>query len=107
MTPQEVKLQKKLTALNAIRKIYDPRNKNVGYSPYPNDGSYSEQREEMVKEIIKNLEKELKGKKSEKVEKVKRVGEPGVFIDMAEFHQQLLPTKIPSSESHKEKNYEI
>ena len=57
MTPQEVKLQKKLTALNAIRKIYDPRNKNVGYSSYAEDGSYSEQRDNMIERIIKNLDK--------------------------------------------------
>jgi hypothetical protein len=93
MTPQEVKLQKKLTALNAIRKIYDPRNKNVGYSPYSSDGSWGEQRDNMIERIIKNLEKDLK------VEKVKKdkEGEPGIFIDVADCHQQLFPIKLPSS----------
>lgn len=59
MTNQEIKSQKKATALNSIRKIYHPLTKN-NYSNYPDDGSYAEQRDSMVREIMEKLEKELK-----------------------------------------------
>ena len=58
MTPTQVKLQKKATALNNIRKIYNPLYND--FSHYENDGSYGEQRDSMVKEIISKLEYELK-----------------------------------------------
>lgn len=58
MTQQEVKQQKKSTALNAIRKLYDPLYKH-NYTYYPGEGTFSEQRDSEVEQIIKNLEKEL------------------------------------------------
>jgi hypothetical protein len=58
MTREEVILQKKATTLNAIRKIYHPLSK-VQYSSYREDGSYAEQRDYMVQEIMENLEREL------------------------------------------------
>ena len=57
MTPEEVILQKKATALNAIMKIYHP--KFDGYSNNSWSDSYAEQRDEMVKRIIEKLEQEL------------------------------------------------
>ena len=56
MTKQEIKLQTKLTALNAIRKIC---NGNFKYSNYPDDESYAEQRESAIRDIIRNLERDL------------------------------------------------
>ena len=56
MTKQEIRLQIKLTALNAIRKIYNGKFK---YSNYPDDESYGEQRESAIRDIITNLEREL------------------------------------------------
>lgn len=58
MNNQQVRLQKKLTALNKIRKIYHPFSK-FSYSNYKEDGSYAEQRDYAVREIIETLEKEL------------------------------------------------
>jgi hypothetical protein len=58
MKPEEVRLQKKLTALNKIRKIYHPLTKNH-YDRYSGD-SYREQESWWVLEIIEELEKELK-----------------------------------------------
>jgi hypothetical protein len=68
MTTEKLKQQYKATALNAIRKIYHPLNKGQ-YSNYPDDGSYAEQRDSMIREIMEKLEKELKALKSK--EKVK------------------------------------
>lgn len=66
MTREQVILQKKLTALNAIRKIYHPLTKH-SYTFYDGEGSKSEQQSDDVKYIIENLEKELKQlKKNEK-----------------------------------------
>lgn len=61
MTKKEIILQKKATALNAIRKIYNPHNydSGVGLGSSNWDDSWSEQRDDMVKEIIDNLEEEL------------------------------------------------
>ena len=58
MTKEEIKLQKKATALNAIRKLYHPLYKS-GYTYYDGEGSFGEQRDSDVQEIIKKLEKEL------------------------------------------------
>lgn len=66
MTNQEIKSQKKATALNSIRKIYHPLTKN-NYSSYPDDGSYAEQRDSMVREIMEKLEKELQQLKNKSV----------------------------------------
>jgi hypothetical protein len=61
MTTEKLKLQKKATALNAIRKIYSPHNYNNGEGLRSNawDESWAEQRDEQVKNIIDQLEKEL------------------------------------------------
>jgi hypothetical protein len=61
MTTEQLKLQKKATALNAIRKIYNPHNYNNGKGLRSNrwDESWAEQRDEQVKKIIDQLEKEL------------------------------------------------
>ena len=61
MTQQEVKSLKKSTALNAIRKLYNPLYKH-NYTYYPGEGSFCEQRDAEVEQIIKNLEKELSKK---------------------------------------------
>ena len=58
MTKAEVKLQKKATALNAIRKIYHPLTKNH-YSQWT-DESYAEQRDYWVCRLIEQLEKDLR-----------------------------------------------
>lgn len=57
MNKEQLTNHTKFTALNKIRKICDENYK--GYSDYPNDGSYAEQRAYMVDEIIENLEKDL------------------------------------------------
>ena len=59
MTKSEIKQQKKNEALNKIRKIYHPLNQKW-YSNYQEDGSYAEQRDYEISQIIENLEKELK-----------------------------------------------
>ena len=60
MTREEVILQKKATALNAIRKIYNPHNLESGkLMDNPWNESWVEQRDYMVKRIIEQLEKEL------------------------------------------------
>jgi adenylate kinase len=61
MTREEVILHKKATALNAIRKIYNPHNLKSGKLMSNNswDESWVEQRDYMVKQIIEQLEKEL------------------------------------------------
>ena len=58
MTKEQVILQKKLTALNAIRKIYHPLTKHC-YTFYDGEGSKSEQMSDDVKYIIEKLEKDL------------------------------------------------
>ena len=61
MTTEEIRLQKKTTTLNAIRKIYNPHNYDTGKGLSSNrwDESWAEQRDEQVKRIIDQLEKEL------------------------------------------------
>jgi hypothetical protein len=61
MTKEEVILQKKATALNAIRKIYNSHNydKGIGLRSNMWDESWTEQRDRQVKQIIDQLEKEL------------------------------------------------
>lgn len=58
MTLEENKLRIKAEALNAIRKIYNPNIKHP-YSNYPEDGSYPQQRDEWVSEIIEKMESNL------------------------------------------------
>lgn len=58
MTKNEIKLQKKATALNAIKKLYHPLYKH-NYTYYEGEGSFGEQRDSDVKQIIETLEKEL------------------------------------------------
>lgn len=60
MTKDEVKLQRKATALNSIRKLYHPLNKNLGYTYYEGEGSFGEQRDAQVQRIIEDLEEDLK-----------------------------------------------
>lgn len=61
MTNLEVRQQLKNTALNEIRKIYNPNYKfPYDYSYIDEyDESYSEQREYRIEEIIQNLERDL------------------------------------------------
>ncbi len=58
MTREEIILQKKATALNAIRKLYHPLTKH-SYTYYEGEGSRMEQISFDVERIIKQLEKEL------------------------------------------------
>ena len=58
MTREEIILQKKATALNAIRKLYHPLTKH-GYTYYEGEGSRMEQISFDAERIIKQLEKEL------------------------------------------------
>ena len=59
MTKEENKLRIKLEALNSICKIYDSNSK-VSYSDFTEDGSYADQRDDMVSSIIDKMYKELK-----------------------------------------------
>lgn len=62
MTVQEVRQQKKNEALNRIRKIYYPKNYEKGFgvsSSIFDDESWAEQRDEKVRQIISELEKDL------------------------------------------------
>lgn len=58
MTRQEIILQKKLTALNAIRKLYHPLAKPLNCC-WQEGETQAGRREEMVGRIIEQLEKEL------------------------------------------------
>jgi len=58
MTREEIILQKKATALNAIRKLYHPLAKPLSCC-YQDGETQTGRREEMVERIIKQLEKEL------------------------------------------------
>lgn len=58
MTREEIILQKKATALNAIRKLYHPLTKH-SYTYYEGEGSRMEQISFDVERIITQLEKEL------------------------------------------------
>lgn len=61
MTKEQVILQRKATALNEIRKIYNPHNYDNGKGLSSNswDESWSEQRDYLVKQIITSLEEDL------------------------------------------------
>lgn len=61
MTTEQVILQKKAEALNAIRKMHEPRNFESGWGLTSNswDKSWSEQRDDKVRGIITQLEKDL------------------------------------------------
>lgn len=59
MTKTQLRAMLKNTALNNIRKMYN-RRQNIRYSDYPDDGSYAEQRDQAIREIILNLERDLK-----------------------------------------------
>lgn len=66
MTIDQIILQKKSEALNKVRKIYHPLTKNP-YSNYlSSDGTYTEQRDEWVRDIMYNLEKDIKKLKQDK-----------------------------------------
>lgn len=58
MTREQVILQKKLTTLNAIRKLYHPLTKH-SYTYYDGEGSKMEQISFDVERIINQFEKEL------------------------------------------------
>lgn len=58
MTHQEIVLHTKLTALNAIRKLYNPLTKH-NFSYYAEDGSAMEQISYKTQYIIEQLEKDL------------------------------------------------
>jgi len=58
MTREEIILQKKATALNAIRKLYHPLAKPLSCC-YLEGETQVGRREEEVERIIKQLEKEL------------------------------------------------
>lgn len=58
MNKEEVKLQYKATALNAIRKLYHPLAKPVVFS-FSEGETPSEVRDGIVKDIIERLEKDL------------------------------------------------
>ncbi len=58
MTNSEVIQQKKNEALNSIRKLYHPLNRNW-YDEYDREDSMREQREFAIRNIIESLEKEL------------------------------------------------
>ena len=58
MTKEQIIQQKKNEALNKIRKIYHPLAKN-NYGHH-SEGSYGEQRNDWVGEIIKKLERDIK-----------------------------------------------
>lgn len=66
MTKEEAKQMKKSTALNAIRKLYHPKyelpKRSIGFyhGEYESD---AERRDEMIREIIEQLELDLKAKK--------------------------------------------
>ena len=58
MNPKELMLQKKATALNAIRKLYHPLTKH-SYTYYDGEGTFMEQVSFDVKRIIEKLEKDI------------------------------------------------
>jgi len=68
MTKEQVIAQHKATALNAIRKLYDPINyqRGIGLRKNSWDESYAEQRNDIVQRIIEDLEKKLNELKSNK-----------------------------------------
>ena len=62
MTYEEIKIQKKFEALNRIRKIYYPINYDKGFGCSRNlwdNETWAEQRDEQVRRIINELEKDL------------------------------------------------
>lgn len=62
MTYEEIKIQKKFEALNRIRKIYHPKNYDKGFGCSRNlwdNETWAEQRDEQVRRIINELEKDL------------------------------------------------
>ncbi|MCK9446892.1 hypothetical protein M0Q50_08595 [bacterium] len=58
MSKEELKLQYKATALNAIRKLYHPLAKPVVFS-FSEGETSSDVRDGMVHQIIEQLEKDL------------------------------------------------
>ena len=58
MTIEENRQRIKNEALNKIRKLYNPMYKH-SYSQFEEDGSYAEQREYEISQIIEWMEKEL------------------------------------------------
>lgn len=58
MTYEENRQRIKNEALNKIAKLHHPLHKN-GYTYYPGEGSFSEQRDDEVNKIIENMNNEL------------------------------------------------
>jgi hypothetical protein len=58
MTKEEVILQKKATALNAIRKLYHPLSEPIDYCWQEGETSASRRDEEVLR-VIRQLEKDL------------------------------------------------
>lgn len=63
MTLNENRQRIKNEAPNKIRKMYHPKYK-FPYSQYQEDGSGSEQKEDRIRMIIKNMERELEKSKA-------------------------------------------
>lgn len=57
MTKCEIRLQKKLTALNKIRKLYSKNPEGFRHEYW--DEPIQEQRDEKVREIIEELQRDL------------------------------------------------
>jgi len=72
MTTEQLRLQKKATALNIIRKIYNKHNYGSGKGLRSSswEDSWAEQRDDQVKLIIDQLEKELLDLKQNNIKKV-------------------------------------
>lgn len=60
MTKEKNKQRIKSEALNKIRKIYHPKSRPTYSQFLTEDGNYTEQRDEWVRRIIEDMEKELK-----------------------------------------------
>ena len=58
MSLYDKKMQKKLEAINRIRKIYSRKKSGYGYFNEW-DGSFGEKRDSEIKDIIEKLEKDL------------------------------------------------
>jgi hypothetical protein len=71
MTKQELIQYKKATALNAIRRLYNPKTEH-SFTYYEGEGSMMEQISYEVKQIIETLEKKLLEIKNETFSKKNR-----------------------------------
>jgi len=66
MTKKENTQRIKNEALNKIRNLYNP-NIKIQYSDYREDGSYCEQRDNMIERILEKMKTDLKTN-SERIE---------------------------------------